>query len=342
MRNTLFKGLLQGCLALAVFILGLWLIFGWPVDEYRPSSKEKAPPRVRQTDPREQDGIKISNKEMNSGTSRPQAAMPEDKHRRAEQVEAEPEAKEKEDPQEDPKTNQRALSENSTPTTARAWFEKGLGLNNDSKEEIACYVKALKKDSTFAPAHYRLGAIYMREAQFKKAERHFALFWKHASKAEKEKYNLYIYTSPEEIEDQLKAKDKKDRRPSAVPYTKQQGHMLVEAVLEESTRAKMLIDTGASISLISREMAERLGIAKQGTVRLNTIAKQAITASWGYLSCLELGSVIEERDLRVAIVPLSKIEGRGFDGIIGMDVLGKHQLFIDHKNQEIVTACTTP
>ncbi|MDH3557169.1 MAG: tetratricopeptide repeat protein, partial [Deltaproteobacteria bacterium] len=50
--------------------------------------------------------------------------------------------------------------------TSKAWFDKGLSLDDDSDSEIAFYQKAIELDPKFAPAYYRLGAIYFRQAEY--------------------------------------------------------------------------------------------------------------------------------------------------------------------------------
>jgi tetratricopeptide (TPR) repeat protein len=84
--------------------------------------------------------------------------------------------------------------------TARDWFEKGRALDDESESEVEFYEKALEVDPEFAPAYYRLGAIQFRRARFELADRQFAKFIEHASEAERQAYDIYVYYSPSDVE----------------------------------------------------------------------------------------------------------------------------------------------
>jgi tetratricopeptide (TPR) repeat protein len=84
--------------------------------------------------------------------------------------------------------------------TSKAWFEKGLRLDDDSDSEIASYQKAIELDPKFAPAYYRLGAIYFRQAEYDLAAENFATFMLYASETDKQTYNIELYFSPEDLE----------------------------------------------------------------------------------------------------------------------------------------------
>lgn len=46
--------------------------------------------------------------------------------------------------------------------TALDWYNRGVALNNNSDQELACYQRAVAIDPTFAPAYYNMGIIYMK------------------------------------------------------------------------------------------------------------------------------------------------------------------------------------
>jgi tetratricopeptide (TPR) repeat protein len=96
--------------------------------------------------------------------------------------------------------------------TVKQWYEKGVSLDDDSDSEIQCYRKALELDSKFAPAYFRLGAIYFRQADYELAEQQFARFLKYASEADRQIYNIYIYEyySPDYLERLLEEEEKKE------------------------------------------------------------------------------------------------------------------------------------
>jgi tetratricopeptide (TPR) repeat protein len=84
--------------------------------------------------------------------------------------------------------------------TARDWFEKGRALDDESESEVECYEKALALDPEFAPAYYRLGAIYFRRARYELADQEFTKFIEYASESERQTYDIYVYYSPSDME----------------------------------------------------------------------------------------------------------------------------------------------
>jgi clan AA aspartic protease (TIGR02281 family) len=99
-------------------------------------------------------------------------------------------------PKEGNKTKAPSAGEQSGPAlTAREWFDKGVGLDDDSETEIEFYQKALEVDPAFAPAFFRLGAIYYRQANYEMADKEFVGFLQHATDEDKDAYDIYIYYS---------------------------------------------------------------------------------------------------------------------------------------------------
>ena len=84
--------------------------------------------------------------------------------------------------------------------TAADWFEKGRALDDESEAEMDCYKNAIQLDPNFAPAYFRLGAIYYRQANYELADLEFAQFLEHATEADKEAFNIYVYYAPSQVE----------------------------------------------------------------------------------------------------------------------------------------------
>lgn len=98
-----------------------------------------------------------------------------------------------------------------------------------------------------------------------------------------------------------------------------------EAIINGSILGTFLIDTGASVTLISPEFAEKSKIRAEKTkITLQGIFGNSITVPYARLKSLRLG------DAEVMNVPvvISKIHFE-VDGIIGLNILGKYKLTID-------------
>jgi len=243
--------------------------------------------------------------------------------------------------------------------TAAEWFEKGKSLNDDSDLEIQDYQKALELDPEFAPAHFRLGAIYYRRGEYDPAEREFARFLKYASEADRAAYNIYLYYTPEYLKgaaeeapagapakeagkEAVKKAEKPERETkeegkelqTIVRFSTTNGQMVVPVLLNDSVEARVIFDTGAEMTVLSRRAVESLGLrfGSQRPVRLQTVAAQ-IQAPVATLSSLQCGDM-RRTDLPVAVVDFDL--GRQVDGILGMDFLGNYTIRIESESNRIV------
>jgi clan AA aspartic protease (TIGR02281 family) len=259
-------------------------------------------------------------------------------------------------PQSEPKENT---------LTSREWFEKGLRLDDDSDSEIALYEKAIELDPQFAPAYYRLGAIYFRQAEYDLAAENFATFLLYASETDRQTYNVELYFSPEdleaireataepgpeEVEQEVPAEpaqvegaetaegvstETSEQVESIVRFSTSNGHMVVPVLLNESRNTTLLFDTGASITVLSTDLARSLGLraAAGKTVRLKTVAAE-VKARVAMLDSITVGG-LSRSDFPVAVVDLDLDKSGRFDGILGMDFLGNYTIRIDNQTNRI-------
>ncbi len=98
---------------------------------------------------------------------------------------------------------------------------------------------------------------------------------------------------------------------------------------------RLIIDTGASLTLLTPEAAERLDIVVDDIERRQRLATPGglVDAPLYQIEALAVGQEIVW-DLPIAIVPLG-IGGGLVDGLMGMDFLGKFDFKIDQDNQEL-------
>jgi len=249
--------------------------------------------------------------------------------------------------------------------TAREWFEKGLSLDDDSDAEIESYRKALELDSKFAPAYYRLGAIYFRQAEYDLAAENFTKFTLYASDPEKQTYNVELYFSPEDLEILRQAMEEpapKEEEPevaaepegaesvetaeevspetseeveSIIRFSSTNGHMVVPVLFNGSRNADLLFDTGAGITVLSRALAQSLGLAPEAgkSIKLKTVAAE-VQAQIAILDSITVGD-FSRADFSVAVVDLNFDDKKRFEGILGMDFLSNYTIRIDNQTSRI-------
>jgi hypothetical protein len=114
------------------------------------------------------------------------------------------------------------------------------------------------------------------------------------------------------------------------PLKVTRGHLVVRAEADGHP-LRLVLDTGASITAITKATATRLGIASSGATPVN--GRIVPTGLVRRLSIAEA----DHADIRVAVVDLLEIEHRRayVDGVLGLDVLGRHDLVIDFRDREL-------
>jgi len=251
------------------------------------------------------------------------------------------------------------------PETAKQWFEKGRALDDDSENEIECYQAALEIDPEFAPAAFRLGAIYFRKARYELADDYFTAFLKHASEQQRRNYDIYVYYSLADVEriyDTIaqetaeqngegeenvsgETRDEEPTEPTGEPgeevltvveYRTVNGHITVPIVLNGFYTTRLLVDTGAGITILSNDIARRLQLAdpKHPPVTLRTLAMD-ISAQRGQLESIQVGN-LKKYDFPIAIADPPFEAEQQFSGILGMDFMKDYSITIDNDSKRII------
>ena len=112
--------------------------------------------------------------------------------------------------------------------------------------------------------------------------------------------------------------------------------MVVPVLLNESRNTTLLFDTGASITVLSTELARSLGLSAAAgkTIRLKTVAAE-VKAKVATLDSITVGG-LSRSDFPVAVVDLNLGTSGRFDGILGMDFLGNYTIRIDNQANRIL------
>jgi predicted aspartyl protease len=85
---------------------------------------------------------------------------------------------------------------------------------------------------------------------------------------------------------------------------------------------EMIVDTGASGTVITQAMANRLGVVSEGKVLADTASKQGVQFLTGTVRSIAVAGVVA-RDVKVAIAgPELQL------GLLGQDFYGKYDVWI--------------
>jgi hypothetical protein len=124
---------------------------------------------------------------------------------------------------------------------------------------------------------------------------------------------------------------------SIIPFRFDADHLVVvDAYLNEHGPFAMVVDTGATTTMLDESIASVLGLTPSGRVELIT-ATGVHDAAEGTLQRLVVGGA-DARGLRVSWTRLTRL--RGIDprlaGVIGQDVLGGATVTIDYGRRQVV------
>jgi len=125
------------------------------------------------------------------------------------------------------------------------------------------------------------------------------------------------------------------RAPQSVPLTRQGEHFIVQALINESFNVSLMLDTGASISLLSEQAFNELNhysdVIYLKDLTLNTAGGQ-ITASLYQVAEFAIQGY-RVNDFVFAVSPFTS---EGNDGLLGMNFLKAFDFHIDQKNSWLV------
>lgn len=122
--------------------------------------------------------------------------------------------------------------------------------------------------------------------------------------------------------------------PSRIPLTQEGQHYIVRGLINQDHPVALMLDTGASISLLSQETFEQLGLETQAsfieTIRLNT-AGGVVNSSLYQVSSFEISGYIL-KDMHFAVSPYFS---SAHDGLLGMNYLGRFKFYIDQADNSL-------
>jgi len=138
-----------------------------------------------------------------------------------------------------------------------------------------------------------------------------------------------------EMANMIKAMER-DFKKDVASYTREGSHIVVDALLNSSVSARLIVDTGASILLISTDVASRLGIAHEeipGKIEIIMADNSSVEAKPITLKSVKVGDA-EVKDVQAAI--LAKEAIGGMDGLLGMSFLSHFVIKVDSTENKLI------
>lgn len=154
---------------------------------------------------------------------------------------------------------------------------------------------------------------------------------------------LYQKWEKKKIENKQKMEEQKlaspqKAQPKAVSVEYEKGQIMVDALLNKKVSANLLLDTGASIVLLSRKIGEQLGpdskIRKQ-IIELQFADGRKVKADYVVLNSLSVQGM-EANNVSAAVLSEDTGNISYKDGLLGMSFLKNFNFKIDHKDNKLI------
>ena len=101
------------------------------------------------------------------------------------------------------------------------------------------------------------------------------------------------------------------------------GTPVVDATFNGAGQFEMIVDTGASGTVITQQMASALGVVPVGKAKANTASDRNVEFDIGYINSIEVGGAVIE-NVPVAIAPSADLE----IGLLGQDFFSNYDVTI--------------
>jgi len=165
----------------------------------------------------------------------------------------------------------------------------------------------------------------------KKETRKMQRGWEMQKKLEKKRW----LEREKELEEE---KRRKEFEPKEVGYLNEKEHIVVSALLNKKVKASFLLDTGATVVLLSNRIAKRLKISLRGSnkdrVKMQTADGRIIDAKFIILDSVSVEG-LEVKNVE-AVVLLEESTMNVGDGLLGMSFLNRFNFQIDTVNKKLI------
>lgn len=139
-------------------------------------------------------------------------------------------------------------------------------------------------------------------------------------------------------EEKIKRDLLREQQPRQVDVSWESGHIFVEAILNRKVPAQLLMDTGASLIVLSKNMGEKLKIKpkdKNKVVQLQLADGRKIEATRIILEKIKVQDV-EVKDVEAAVLQEEVAEANFKDGLLGMSFLNRFNFKVDYKKGKLI------
>lgn len=204
---------------------------------------------------------------------------------------------------------------------------KLLQQDNNSIAILELYQQLTQLEPDYAPYFLRLAAAQFVLKDTNGARRSLNLIVQDADVGSQAKVLLdkVIHSEPLETEKSISVKA------VDIPLLRMGDHFLVDALLNNSQQVRLLIDTGASMTILTPDFLKRsnLSYLDTGKKMLFNTANGQVNVPMYKIESLSLGEW-QVNQMEIGVIPLDN--ETAFNGLLGMNFLKHFQFYIDQND----------
>ena len=191
---------------------------------------------------------------------------------------------------------------------------------------IEYYEELIVEDSAFVPYYFELGKLYIEKHDFYNALVILGIIVSDATYGKEADALISQIIATQESEAAKQIVKFENKNAIEIPIIRVNDRYFVLINLNDKLEAKFLIDTGASISIISSNLASKLGYSdyQLKDLRWFQTAGGMVKQPMVKLLSLTVGAV----KMNNVMAAVSNSVGSEFDGLLGMNFLGRFNLEI--------------
>lgn len=158
------------------------------------------------------------------------------------------------------------------------------------------------------------------------------------ARSEEERNRLIAEWKEKKLKQEEAERLKLEFRPKQITVDKEKGYMVVDALLNKKVNVSLVVDTGASIVLLTNRVAKKLGVdvKRQGSpIQLQVADGRKVEARFIVLESIKIKDA-EAKDVEAAIL-MDNSQQIGFnDGLLGMSYLRRFNFKFDYTNGKLI------
>ncbi len=200
-----------------------------------------------------------------------------------------------------------------------------LQKSRDNRQRLSLYEGLVRLEPDYAPWFLRLAKVQIELHELDAARQSLVLIESDPRVAQQVRGLL------DEIEDTVSFEQ---QMPVSVPLIRSGNHFIVQGWLNDTVPVRLLIDTGASMTLLKTDILRAVGLdeASASAVQIFNTANGPVRGAVYRVNSFSIGNQ-EARNLEIAGLALPEMET--VDGLLGMNYLARFRFYIDQERQEL-------